>query len=126
MHVINPVRRWLQAEGFAVLAFSAIAYFYIGANWWLFAVLLLTPDLSILPYLLNPRAGAISYNLAHNYLFPLFLACLALILRSDAILPYVLIWTAHIGMDRMLGYGLKYASAFTATHLSDLSAKRQR
>jgi hypothetical protein len=28
-----------------------------------------------------------------------------------------LIWLAHIGADRGLGYGLKYATAFGDTHL---------
>jgi hypothetical protein len=28
-----------------------------------------------------------------------------------------LIWAAHIGMDRALGYGLKETSGFTRTHL---------
>ena len=28
-----------------------------------------------------------------------------------------LIWAAHIGVDRVLGYGLKYPTAFRDTHL---------
>ena len=36
-------------------------------------------------------------------------------LRMYAILA--LIWVAHIGMDRLMGYGLKYPSAFKDTHL---------
>jgi hypothetical protein len=31
--------------------------------------------------------------------------------------PLALIWLAHIGIDRALGYGLKYASGFGFTHL---------
>jgi hypothetical protein len=27
------------------------------------------------------------------------------------------IWVAHIGFDRLLGYGLKYPTAFKDTHL---------
>jgi hypothetical protein len=27
------------------------------------------------------------------------------------------VWAAHIGLDRMLGYGLKYAAGFGYTHL---------
>jgi hypothetical protein len=29
-----------------------------------------------------------------------------------------LIWLAHIGLDRLLGYGLKYATEFKDTHFS--------
>ena len=30
-----------------------------------------------------------------------------------------LIWLAHIGLDRLLGMGLKYSDRFTHTHLGD-------
>jgi hypothetical protein len=33
------------------------------------------------------------------------------------ILLIAMIWLAHIGFDRALGYGLKYASGFGFTHL---------
>jgi hypothetical protein len=109
---------WLRAEGFGVLALSILLFARTGASWWLFAALLLAPDLAMLPYLVNPKIGSISYNLAHNYLFPLVLALAALAFRQSRVLPYVLIWTAHIGMDRALGYGLKYPTAFKNTHLA--------
>jgi hypothetical protein len=31
-----------------------------------------------------------------------------------------LIWLAHLGLDRMLGYGLKYPTEFNDTHLQRL------
>jgi hypothetical protein len=37
-----------------------------------------------------------------------------------ALLGIGLIWTAHIGMDRALGYGLKYQNGFEFTHLGRL------
>jgi hypothetical protein len=118
MHpVAQPVRSVLQAEGLAVFVLSLLLYRYSGASWWLFAALLLTPDLAMLPYLFNPRVGAAAYNLAHNYVLPLALAAIAIASHNQRLLPYLLIWTTHIGMDRMLGYGLKYPSGFKQTHL---------
>jgi hypothetical protein len=35
-------------------------------------------------------------------------------------LPIVAIWLAHIGFDRALSYGLKYADAFSHTHLGTI------
>ena len=35
-----------------------------------------------------------------------------------------LIWAAHIGFDRALGYGLKYPSGFGDTHLGRIGGKR--
>jgi len=34
------------------------------------------------------------------------------------LLAYSLIWLAHIGFDRMLGFGLKYPTRFADTHLA--------
>ncbi len=109
------VRGWLRAEGLAVLTGSLWLYGQTGWSWGLFAGLLLIPDVAMLPYLINARWGAVSYNVAHSYLLPLGLA-----LAFPPLLPYWCIWTAHIGMDRMLGYGLKYPSGFGDTHLGTL------
>ncbi len=122
--VSGAVRIWLRAEGFSVLALSALLYSHFGASWWIFFGLLLVPDLSMLGYLINPRIGSTAYNLAHNYVLPLAVAIAALALDRPAILPYACIWTAHIGLDRLLGYGLKYPAAFSATHLGNLGGGR--
>jgi hypothetical protein len=123
MHsVAQPVRGLLQAEGMAVFILSLFLYWHSGASWWLFAAFLLTPDLAMLPYLINPRAGAAAYNLAHNYVLPLIVAAILLGSHSNRFLAFLLIWTAHIGMDRMMGYGLKYPSGFKQTHLSSPAA----
>jgi len=82
--------------------------------------LLLIPDLSMLGYLFNPRVGAVSYNVVHSYFLPLALAAIAVLLNRTDDIRYLLIWTAHIGLDRFLGYGLKYPTAFGDTHLGML------
>jgi hypothetical protein len=122
MHVSQPIRSWLRAEGLAAFVLSILCYSHSGASWWLFGALLLAPDLAMLPYLLNARTGAASYNLAHNYVLPLALLALAVVFKLNVLFPYAFIWTAHIGMDRMLGYGLKYPSGFKATHLGLLNS----
>ena len=40
----------------------------------------------------------------------------ALLAGEPALLAVALIWVAHIGLDRALGYGLKYPSASGDTH----------
>ena len=84
---------------------------------WLFAVLILAPDLSFLGYLAGTRLGAAAYNLLHNLVLPVALGTTALLADSDAALAIALIWLAHIGVDRLVGYGLKYPTAFKDTHL---------
>jgi len=109
----NLIRR---AEGAGVLVAACWAYGAVGGSWWLFAVLFLAPDLSMLGYLRGARMGAVGYNLGHSYLGPLLL--LAVGQGAGLATGLGLIWAGHIGFDRMLGYGLKYPWAFKATHLS--------
>ncbi|HWY46876.1 MAG TPA: DUF4260 domain-containing protein [Bryobacteraceae bacterium] len=121
--VSGPVRVWLRAEGFAVLALALLLYWFSGYSWWIFFALFLTPDLIMLFYLINPKVGGVSYNVVHSYLLPLGLTALAVFLHETGMLAYLYIWTAHIGLDRSLGYGLKYPVAFGMTHLGDLGDK---
>jgi hypothetical protein len=118
--VASPVLWWLRLEGLAVAALSIALYARSGASWWLFAVLWLVPDFSMLGYLVNSRIGAHSYNAVHSYILPSALALAAFLPHRQALLPFALIWFNHIGVDRLLGYGLKYPAGFGFTHLSRL------
>jgi len=111
------VRVWLRAEGLLVLVLSMTIYGWLGSHWWLFAVLFFAPDLSLLGYLAGPKIGAAIYNIVHSYVLPLFLAAGAITGGRMDIAALCCVWTAHIGFDRMLGYGLKYPTAFGMTHL---------
>ena len=122
----GAVRAWLRAEGLSVAALSVLLYWHLGSSWWVFVGLLLTPDLAMLPYLLNPRIGSVSYNVVHSYLLPLGLATVTITAHRLGMLPILLIWTAHIGLDRFLGYGLKYSTAFRDTHLGALRNRPER
>jgi hypothetical protein len=115
--VAAPVLGWLRLEGLAVAVLGAALYARTGASWWLFAALWLAPDLSFLGYLAGPRLGAHCYNAVHSYVLPAVLAAVALMLPQAALMPFALIWFNHIGVDRLLGYGLKYPTGFGFTHL---------
>jgi hypothetical protein len=108
-------RLWLRLEGLAVLALAVLIYRQGGHSWLLFGALFLAPDLSFAGYLAGARMGALAYNVAHSYVGPALAAALALTTGRPAVAA--LIWAAHIGFDRALGYGLKYPSGFTDTHL---------
>ena len=108
----------LRAEGAAVLVAATWGFAAAGGNWWLFAVLFLAPDLAMLSYLRGPRFGAAAYNAVHTYLLPLALLATGHWGEAPLLIALGLIAAAHIGFDRTLGYGLKYARGFKATHLS--------
>jgi hypothetical protein len=110
-------RRLLRLEGAALLLAATAAFFVAGGSWWVFALLLLAPDLGMLGYLAGPRTGALVYDAAHVTAAPLALAGLAALAGTSFLTGLALIWLAHIGMDRAVGYGLKYPSGFRDTHL---------
>lgn len=121
--VRGSVLTLLRLEGLAVAAVTAVLYAKTGASWWLFAALWLTPDLSMLGYLAGSCWGARFYNAVHTYVVPVALALSALLLNTPALLPFALIWVNHIGMDRLLGYGLKYSDGSGFTHLGLLGKR---
>ena len=78
------------------------------------------PDLSFAAYLSGPRFGALVYNAVHSYLAPVTIMTGGLATAEPLILSIAMIWLAHIGFDRALGYGLKYGSGFAFTHLGKI------
>jgi hypothetical protein len=108
---------FLRSEGLALLGLSVFLYAWLDQSWLLFALLILAPDLSMFGYAAGPRAGAISYNIAHTYLIPASLIVAGVAGGTETLLAVALIWFAHIGMDRLLGYGLKLPTGFRDTHL---------
>ena len=107
----------LRVEGGAVLVAALLVYAQISGDWLLFVLLILAPDLSALGYLAGPVVGSITYNLFHNYALPLALALYGVLGPNSFALVVALIWLAHIGGDRLVGYGLKYPSGFRDNHL---------
>ena len=107
----------LRIEGFAVGSAALALYFDGDHPWWLLVVLILAPDLAMLGYAAGPRVGAASYDLEHTYVGPLVLGAIGVLADVEACVALALIWGAHIGIDRLLGYGLKYPTGFKDTHL---------
>ncbi|MGH2586597.1 MAG: DUF4260 domain-containing protein [Dehalococcoidia bacterium] len=116
MSLFRP-RTLLHLEGGVALGLALLFYARDGESWLLFAVLLLAPDLGMLGYLAGPRIGAATYNLLHTYALALPLTAYGVLAGQELVTALGLIWLAHIGMDRLVGYGLKYATAFKDTHL---------
>ena len=108
----------LRSEG-AVLLAAALAAYFTGLDqpWWLVPVLLFVPDVFMAGYARSSRVGALVYNAAHSYPAPAALGLLALVAAEPLWQGVALVWFAHIGMDRALGYGLKYETDFKDTHL---------
>lgn len=109
-------RRLLHIEGACIFALTLWFYQSGGYKWWIFAVLFLTPDLAMLGYLKDVKLGTICYNAVHTLSVPVVVLLIGLVGVAPRCIPYALIWISHIALDRMLGFGLKYPTAFKDTH----------
>ena len=115
--VSGGLRTLLRLEGLTLFAGMTLLYAVWGGSWWLYAILFLAPDLSFTGYLAGPQVGAMVYNAAHSYMAPMALMVAGFAVSEPLILSIAMIWLAHIGIDRALGYGLKYDAGFGFTHL---------
>ncbi len=108
----------LRLEGLAVAIGAVVLYFHEDFGWILFMALILAPDLSFAAYSFGPKVGAIAYDAVHTEIFPVALGTIGVVVDSGTASKIALIWLAHIGADRLFGYGLKYPTAFKDTHLT--------
>jgi hypothetical protein len=113
----RQARFWLQLEGAGALAAGVVAYASVGGDLiWLLPALLV-PDLSAVGYLRGPKVGAFTYNVVHNWALGLAVAGIGLVAQVPAIVLAGTVLVAHVGMDRLVGYGVKLQSSFNDTHL---------
>ncbi|HET9410548.1 MAG TPA: DUF4260 family protein [Candidatus Dormibacteraeota bacterium] len=92
------------------------------SGWWQLIVFAVAPDLSMLVGggkglqrgQLHPRAVPI-YNAVHRFWAPAVLVAIALLLRDPGWLSAGLAWSAHIAIDRSLGFGLRTREGFQRT-----------
>ena len=114
------VAKLIRIEGLIVFLGALYFYHVLNASWWIFAILLLAPDLSMVAYLKDKETGAFTYNLVHNFALAALLIGSGLFTENTLLTSLGLILTAHIGVDRFLGFGLKYATDFKDTHIQRL------
>jgi Domain of unknown function (DUF4260) len=115
---------FLRLEGLVLLGLALLLYAVADGSWIVFLLLFLVPDVAILAYLRGNTVGALIYNLCHTYLVPALLVVLGIVAGGDVPVLLGLIWFAHIGMDRMLGFGLKFPTGFGDTHLGTVGRAR--
>ncbi|MBX3597970.1 MAG: DUF4260 domain-containing protein [Rhizobiaceae bacterium] len=109
---------WQRFEGGLIFLSSAVLYWhYAEMPWWAALLIFFAPDLSFIAYMFGPRVGAFLYNAVHIYAFGAVVAVLGAIWSAPLLVGIGILWLAHSGFDRLLGYGLKSPAGFTITHL---------
>ncbi len=91
---MRPVDLAIRLEWIAVAVVALVLYALAGVSWWLFALLILAPDLSMLGYLAGPCVGAITYNALHILIVPLLLALAGLAFANPMAIAIALTWVS--------------------------------
>ena len=122
------MKNLLKLEELAQLLICIVVLAVGDMPWWVYLLLALGPDISMLGYLVGPRAGAFTYNLLHHKGMALLVAGAGMIsvelslkfgtpLIGHPLMMASIILYGHSCMDRMLGFGLKFGDSFQHTHL---------
>lgn len=110
----------LKSEEAIQFLASIYSFSVLPFAWWWFPALILLPDLSMVGYLISPAIGAVTYNTIHHKGLGLVIGLAGLMVGNQYLMLTGLILFAHSSMDRMLGYGLKYADSFKHTSLGTM------
>lgn len=110
----------LRVEYLLLAIVTAAIYVSQGFDWYWLVIFFLVFDISMIGYLINKEAGAITYNAVHSVVGPILLILGYILLDQKILLFIALLWFFHIAVDRTFGYGLKHFEGFHHTHLGKI------
>jgi hypothetical protein len=113
----------IKLEELAMFALSIYGLISFNSPWWVYLLLLLGPDISMVGYAINEKIGAVCYNIFHQKAVAIIIGGIGIICDSEALIVTGIILFGHSSMDRTLGYGLKYFEGFKFTHLGEIGQK---
>ncbi len=112
------MKNLLRLEEIALFGLSIYLFSLLEYSWWLFPLLLLLPDIGMVGYIANSKAGAFVYNVVHHRGISVAIYILGALVDQSILQLLGVILFAHSTMDRVFDFGLKYADGFKHTHLS--------
>jgi hypothetical protein len=118
------MKNLLKIEEAAQLLACIYAVYLTGGPWWVYLLMALGPDISMLGYLGGNRAGAYVYNIFHSKAVAVCVLFAGWIAGIPALLTGGIIMYGHSSMDRMFGYGLKTTEGFKFTHLGIIGKQK--
>lgn len=110
----------LKLEELAMFGLGILAFNQLDFAWWWFLLLILTPDIGMMGYLINSRIGALIYNVFHHKGLAVSIYVTGVYLADDVVQLIGIILFTHASLDRIFGFGLKYERSFKDTHLGSL------
>lgn len=118
------MKNLLRFEEAAMFALALYLNSFLPYAGWVFWAWFLAPDLGMLGYLINPKLGALTYNLLHHKGIAIALYLLGLTLNIQELTFAGVLLFGHSSFDRIFGYGLKYTDHFKNTHLGWIGGAR--
>lgn len=121
------MKKILQAEEAAQLAVGIFLLTVqpLHFSWWIWILLFLSPDISMLGYLVSHTIGAVTYNFFHHKLTALLVMAIGYLIHSEVAMLAGILLYSHSCFDRVLGYGLKFTDDFKHTHLGTIGHKNR-
>jgi hypothetical protein len=107
----------LKSEEALQFALAAYLNTFLPFDWWWYWALFLLPDIGMIGYVFNHKAGALTYNLFHYKGIAIIIGVVGILLTNPYLQFTGLLLFGHSAFDRMLGYGMKYPDNFHNTHL---------
>ncbi|HEX8331340.1 MAG TPA: DUF4260 domain-containing protein [Segetibacter sp.] len=116
------MKKMVQAEEAAQMMIGILGLYFLPVeySWWMWIILFLSPDISIIGYLINNKTGAIIYNLFHHKSIAISCFVIGLSMNNIPLQMAGLLFFSHSSFDRMMGYGLKHFDSFKHTHLGQI------
>ena len=111
------MKNLIKLEEAALFLLSIFLWGQLHFAWYWWLAWILAPDLSMIGYVAGNRTGAILYNFVHHKGVAILVYLIGIYTYDRVIQSTGLILLAHSCMDRAMGYGLKYFSGFSDTHL---------
>ena len=121
--VVGGPRILLRIEGAAMALGAIVAYLHCGGSFWIFILLVLLPDTALAGYLIDRRVGVACYDAVHTSFPAILMAIVGVLDANTTLICFAAIWLTHIGIERMIGLGLRYGDGFAYTHLGKFRMK---
>lgn len=110
----------LEEIAMAAIGIYLLTIYNLNMSIWIWLLLFFSPDISMLGYIVNAKAGAITYNIFHHKGIAIVITAVGYFMNVEVVLSIGILLFAHSSFDRMMGYGLKYYSSFNDTHLGKI------
>ena len=101
----------IKLEELTLVLLSFYLFLALDYAWWWFPVLFFLPDISLLGYVINQKAGSVTYNFIHHKGLAVILYLLGSFAQHPGLQAAGLVLFGHSSFDRFLGFELQQTTS---------------